>query len=64
MNENKIAVSVTEAARLLGVSRPIMYRIMKQDGFPYYKVGSRTLIDLQGLRDWSRRQAGVAYEEK
>ena len=62
MDENRIAVSVTEAARLLGLSRPTMYRVMKSHGFPFYKIGNRTLIDLQGLKEWSRRQAGDADE--
>ena len=56
--DNKIAFSVTEAAAQLGISRPAFYRLMKQEkDFPCYKVGTRTLIDVESLKAWSARQA-------
>lgn len=61
MNENEIAVSVTRAAALLNISRPTLYRLLKRDDFPSYKIGNRTVIDLQGLKEWSRKQAGDTY---
>ena len=58
MIDNKIAISVTEAASMLNISRMTLYRLMKQADFPSYKIGNRTVIDLQGLKEWSRKQAG------
>lgn len=55
--EEKISLSVTEAAQLLGVSRPTMYSIVKRDDFDaVYKVGSRTLIHRRKLEAWATRQ--------
>lgn len=55
--EEKISLSVTEAAQLLGVSRPTMYSIVKRDDFDAaYKVGSRTLILRRKLEAWAARQ--------
>ena len=56
------AVSATEAARLLGVSRPKVYELMNQTGFPSFKLGGRTLISVDGLRAWVNERAGYAQE--
>lgn len=61
MNESIIeplAVSAAEAARLLGISRPTIYRYIHQEGFPAFRLGSRTLISVEGLRRWVAAQAG------
>ena len=61
MNErtNLIAVSMSEAARLLSVSRTTLYAWSKLDGFPLIRINgcSRVLVD--GLRDWVKKQTGV-----
>lgn len=51
------AVSATEAARLLSVSKPTVYVLLERADFPRFKVGSRTLIPVEGLREWVRRQS-------
>ena len=61
MNErtNLIAVSMSEAARLLSVSRTTLYAWSKLDDFPLIRINgcSRVLVD--GLRDWVKKQTGV-----
>ena len=47
-----VAISVSEAARLLGVSRPKVYQLMKQEHLPSFKVGTRTLIPVADLHKW------------
>ena len=58
MSENtRICVSVAEAARLLGVSRPTMYKIIQSDDCQIaFKCGARTLVDVSALREWSSKQ--------
>ena len=51
-----LAVSAPEAARLLGVSKPTVYQMMNREDFPGFKVGARTLISVEGLREWIRKQ--------
>ena len=51
-----LAVSAAEAARMLDISKPTLYRLIHQQDFPSFKVGGRTLISVDGLRDWVRRQ--------
>lgn len=51
-----LAVSAPEAARLLGVSKPTVYQLMNRADFPAFKIGTRTLISVEGLREWTRKQ--------
>ena len=52
-----LAVSAPEAARLLGISKPTVYELMGQEGFPSFKLGGRTLVSVDGLREWVRNQS-------
>ena len=65
MKENEtslepICIGVTEAARLLGISKPSLYQIVNREDFPSFKLGGRTLISTEGLRAWVREQAKVS----
>ncbi len=55
---DRVTLSVTEAAAALGVSRPTVYTLLHKRGFPAFKVGGRTLISAEGLREWVASQAG------
>ena len=52
-----LALSVTEAAKLLGISRPTLYNLLHRADFPAFKLGGRTLISAEGLKEWVRVQA-------
>lgn len=51
-----LAVGATEAARLLGVSRPTLYQLMNRVDFPSFRVGGRVLVSVAGLQEWIDRQ--------
>lgn len=55
-----LAVSAPEAARLLGVSKPTIYKYMNREDFPAFKLGGRTLISVEGLRAWVQKQTEVS----
>ena len=57
MSEDKITYSVKEAAQVLGLSRPTLYRLMDRPDFPSVRVGSRVLIPCGLLREWLEAQA-------
>ncbi len=58
---DRIAVSPTEAAALLGVSRPTVYQILNRDDCrAAFKVGTRTLVSVSALREWVDAQTGGA----
>lgn len=54
---DRLALSPTEAAQVLGVSRPTIYTLIKRADFPAFKVGTRTLVSVEGLREWVKAQA-------
>ena len=51
-----IAVTMAEAARLLGVSRPTVYALAKTEGFPVVKLGACTRVLVDDLKAWVREQ--------
>lgn len=57
MQSERLTYSPTETALVLGVSRPTVYVLMKRRDFPSFKVGSRTLVSAEGLREWVKAQA-------
>lgn len=57
MSESKLTYSVAETARVLGLSRPTVYRLMDRPDFPSVRVGSRVLIPCGLLREWLEAQA-------
>lgn len=54
---DKFALSTTEAAEMLGISRPTLYTLINRADFPSFRVGSRVLISAEGLREWVQLQA-------
>ena len=53
----RIAVSVTEAAQMLGMCPKTVYQLTRRADFPAFKAGNRTVISVEGLQESVRRQA-------
>lgn len=52
-----LAVSVSEAAAMLGVSRPTMYEILnRSDCNADFKLGQRRLVSVSALESWIAAQ--------
>ena len=51
-----VAVNMTQAAQLLGVSRPTLYRLSRSPGFPVVHLGGCTRVLVSDLQDWARQQ--------
>lgn len=54
MNE-RLTLSVAEAAEQLGVCTKVVYSLTHTDGFPVIKLGRRTRISRVGLYEWVRK---------
>ena len=50
--ENKVTLTVTEAAQLIGICKPKMYEIVRAGKVRFVKVGKKILISRQSLLDW------------
>ena len=52
--QEKLTLSVAEAAEQIGVCTKTMYNLTHVQGFPVIKIGRRTRISYEGLREWVR----------
>lgn len=53
----RIALTITETAQALGVSRPTVYKLLHREGFPAFRIGSRVLISRAKLEEWVNAQS-------
>ena len=53
----KLALSVPEAAELLGLNPKRVYELSRTPSFPAVRCGARVVISAEGLRDWVKQQA-------
>ncbi len=63
-NFKPVAVSTVEAAKMLGISKPSIYRLIHRGDFPVLRVGGRTLISVAGLDQWVEQQTKKEDESK
>ena len=63
----QIAISVRQAAKLLGVSAPTAYRMVHIENFPSFKINGRVMVYRQGLEEWvkqlSDNHAKIEFQE-
>lgn len=50
--QEKLVLSVPEAAALLGISPSKMYEIVRIQGFPAIRVGKRVLVNHKKFEEW------------
>lgn len=56
---DRITVNATEAAVLLGVSRPTIYTYFRMEGFPVCRIGGKVLVPVEGLKAWIAARTGT-----
>lgn len=59
-NQDRLAYTVTDAAKAASVSRPTLYRWMKLPGFPAFQIGGCTRIPAKAFEAWLNAQTGVS----
>ena len=53
----KLAVTVTEMADMLSISRPFAYQILNREDFNgSFRVGNKRLVSVDALREWIANQ--------
>lgn len=52
-----MTMTVPELAKEMGISRPIAYELVRQDGFPVLHVGRRIVIPVAAFQKWLDEQA-------
>ncbi|MFG6350242.1 MAG: helix-turn-helix domain-containing protein [Oscillospiraceae bacterium] len=56
-DELPLMLSVPEVAAVLGISRAGTYELVKSEGFPSLKIGSRIVVPKEKFIDWIDCQA-------
>lgn len=51
-----LTMSVEETAQQLGICTKIAYQLTHRADFPTIKIGRRTRVSREGLREWVRSQ--------
>lgn len=59
MEQEKLAISVKELSKLLGIHLQAAYDLTKREGFPVIRVSERrTIIPMEGLKKWLATNGG------
>ena len=61
-DELPLMLSVTDMAEVLGISRAGAYELVRAEGFPSVKIGTRILIPKDELISWIKRQSSSDAE--
>ena len=56
----RLTLSVTEAAELLGIGRNHLYALINEGQIPHVRLGRLIKIPRSALEEWLRAQSGVA----
>ena len=58
-NDLPLMLSVPDVASVLGISRAGAYELVRSDGFPALRIGSRIVVPKGRFIDWINANAGV-----
>ena len=61
-DELPLMLSVAEVAAVLGISRAGAYELVRSEGFPALRIGSRIVVPKDKLRAWIDANAGSKTE--
>ncbi len=59
----QLSISVKDLARVLGISKPIAYKLANSKGFPVLQIGRRKVIPVKNLEKWLEENTGFAGGE-
>lgn len=57
----KLTYTVVEAAIAMGVSKSVMYQLIRTDGFPVISVGNKRLIPIESFERWIEECAAAGW---
>ncbi len=59
MNDDRIGITVEEAAKLLGIGKNLMLKLVTVPGFPAIRFKKKIIINKNKLQDWFNENAGT-----
>ena len=58
-NDEKIGISIDEAAKLLGIGKNLMLKLVTVEGFPAIRFKRKIIINKKKLQQWFDENTGV-----
>ncbi len=58
-NDLPLMLSVPDVASVLGISRAGAYELVRSDGFPALRIGSRIVVPKEKFIDWINANTGA-----
>lgn len=58
-NEEKIGITVDEAAKILGIGKSLMLKLVTVPGFPAIRFKKKIIINKNKLQQWFDDNAGT-----
>jgi len=64
MDNEKLTLTVSETARLLGISRGLAYEMVRTGEIPSVRFGKRVLVPRRSLEKLLEQGQGIALQSK
>lgn len=58
----KIAYSVSELGKALGIGRSSAYELIHSEGFPAVQIGRRLIVPIDALNEWLKERGAERAE--
>ena len=58
-NLEQLSISVKELSEVLGISKPIAYKLANSKGFPILQIGRRKVIPIKKLEKWLEENTNI-----
>mgnify|MGYP000095239982 CR=1 FL=1 len=56
VEDEKLALTPKEAAKVLGIGNNAIYKLLKEEDFPSYMVAGKYYVSKKGLDEWVQAQ--------
>ena len=63
LSHQRLAISVSETAQMLGISRARLYPLISRGEIPSFKIGGRRLVPVKALESFIERQLQLSMDE-
>ncbi len=63
-NLEQLSISVKELSEVLGISKPIAYKLANSKGFPILQIGRRKVIPIKKLEKWLEENTNIRGDTK
>ena len=63
-NLEQLSISVKELSEVLGISKPIAYKLANSKGFPILQIGRRKIIPVKKLEKWLEENTNIRGDTK